>query len=133
MAVLPLLGGEVVLIEHYRHATRAWHWEIPRGGGIPGLISTDNSARTLQEKIGASARELIPLGKVHPDTGLLADAVLLYAARIDEVGDVPYGKGIRQARTVSFARAEAMARAGEITDVFTLAALMRARLAGLGR
>ncbi|MGP3928192.1 hypothetical protein [Streptomyces sp. 8N616] len=33
--VLPLLGGEVVLLEHFRHATRSWHWEVPRGFG-PG-------------------------------------------------------------------------------------------------
>lgn len=27
--ILPLLGDRMVLIEHYRHATRSWHWEIP--------------------------------------------------------------------------------------------------------
>ncbi|MET8406003.1 hypothetical protein [Streptomyces sp900116325] len=113
MVVLPLLDGEVVLLDHYRHATRAWHWEIPRS-------------------LATTAWELIELGKVHPDTGLLADPVLLYAARIDEVGDIPHDEGIRQVRTVSFAQTEAMTRTGEITDVFTIAALMHARLTGLG-
>ncbi|MGP3953480.1 NUDIX hydrolase [Streptomyces sp. 7N604] len=133
VAVLPLLGSDVVLIEHFRHATRTWHWEIPRGGGAAGLAGADNAAKELEEEIGATARELIPLGTLHPDTGILAEAVLLYAARIDTVGEVAHGEGIRRARTVSFTTAEELAGEGEITDAFTIAALLRARLAGLGK
>jgi ADP-ribose pyrophosphatase len=131
VAVLPLLGGDVVLIEHFRHATRAWHWEIPRGGATAGLAHADNAAKELQEEIGAPATEFIDLGTVHPDTGILADAVQLYAARIDTVGELERGEGIRRARTVPFAEAEKMALTGEITDAFTITALFRARQAGL--
>lgn len=34
--VLPLLDGEVVLIEHFRHATRSWHWELP-AASVPAV------------------------------------------------------------------------------------------------
>ena len=30
-AVLPLLDGKIVLLRRFRHATRKWHLEIPRG------------------------------------------------------------------------------------------------------
>ncbi|MEU2548456.1 NUDIX hydrolase [Streptomyces roseolus] len=129
--VLPLLDGGVVLIEHYRHATRSWHWEVPRGFGTAGLSGAENAAKELGEEIGARVRELVPLGEVHPDTGLLGDRALLFAAYVDGVGRLAGGEGIRAARTVPFAEAEAMVADGRITDGFTLAVLTRARLAGL--
>ncbi|MFJ5635263.1 NUDIX hydrolase [Streptomyces goshikiensis] len=132
VAVLPVLDeGKVVLIERFRHATRSWHWEIPRGGGSAGLDGEENAAKELQEEIGAPPRELISLGTLHPDTGILASEVELYAARIDAVGDLESGEGVRHARTVTFAEAEQMAASGRITDALTLAALFRARHAGL--
>ncbi|QNJ41350.1 NUDIX hydrolase [Streptomyces buecherae] len=83
VVVLPLLPtGRVVLVEHYRHATRAWHWEVPRGMGEPGATGADSAARELREEIGARATELVPLGDVHPDTGLLGSRVQLFAARV---------------------------------------------------
>ncbi|NML49978.1 NUDIX hydrolase [Streptomyces sp. R302] len=129
--VLPLLDGGVVLIEHYRHATRSWHWEVPRGFGTAGLSAAENAAKEIGEEIGARVRELVPLGEVHPDTGLIGDRALLFAAYVDGVGRLAGGEGIRAARTVPFAEAEAMVADGRITDGFTLAVLTRARLAGL--
>ncbi|MFI9771903.1 NUDIX hydrolase [Streptomyces sp. NPDC052415] len=131
VAVLPLLGSDVVLIERFRHATRAWHWEIPRGGGTAGLTDEDNAAKHLQEELGSAPRDLLELGTLHPDTGILAQAVALYAARIGEVGAVPPGEGIRRARAFTFTEAEQMAGQGLITDAFTIAALFRARQSGL--
>ena len=31
--VLPVYQGQILLIRHFRHATRTWHLEIPRGFG----------------------------------------------------------------------------------------------------
>ncbi|MGG8405080.1 NUDIX hydrolase [Streptomyces sp. 12297] len=129
--VLPLLDGQVVLIEHFRHATRSWHWEVPRGAGTPGVGDAANAAKELAEEIGARVLELVPLGELYPDTGMAGDAALLFAARIDVVGRLATGEGIRSAVAVPFAEAEAMVGDGRITDGFTIAVLMRARLAGL--
>ncbi|MFH8801123.1 NUDIX hydrolase [Streptomyces sp. NPDC017936] len=131
VAVLPLLDGDVVLIEQFRHATRDWHWEIPRGHGTSGLDDKGNVAKEIGEEIGATVSELIELGLLHPDTGILGQAVGLYAARIAAIGELGHGEGIRSARAVSFAEAERMAGDGTITDAFTIAALFRARRAGL--
>ncbi|SEC86695.1 NUDIX hydrolase [Streptomyces sp. TLI_105] len=129
--VLPLLDGGVVLIEHYRHATRSWLWEVPRGFGTAGLTGEANARKELDEEIGAQVRKLVPLGEVHPDSGLTGDRVLLFAAYVDGIGRLAVGEGIREARTVPFAEAEAMIADGRITDGFTIAVLTRARLAGL--
>ncbi|TQK45424.1 ADP-ribose pyrophosphatase [Streptomyces sp. SLBN-118] len=129
--VLPLLDGDVVLVEHFRHATRSWLWEVPRGFGTRGLGSEENAAKELREEIGAGVLELIPLGAVHPDSGAMGDRVLLYAARIDAIGALALGEGIRRALTVSFAQAEEMVGDCRIMDAFTIAVLSRARLAGV--
>lgn len=120
----------MVLTERFQHATRTRHWEIPRATGVEGLTDTDNAARLLQEQLGATVSELIGLGQVHPDPCVLADLVLLYAGRIDTVGEVAAG-GIRRAWTVPFAEAEEMALTGLITDAVTISALFRARHSGL--
>ncbi|MEW2282984.1 NUDIX hydrolase [Streptomyces sp. NPDC047841] len=133
VVVLPLLGPEkdVVLIEHHRHATRSRHWEVVRGFGDPGATPTENVTRELREEIAATPTEVVPLGELHPDTGLLGHKVSLYAARVDGIGSVERGEAIHRAVTVTPAEAEEMVADGRITDGFTVAALYRARLAGL--
>lgn len=133
VVVLPLLGpeGKVVLIEHYRHATRSRHWEVVRGFGDPGATGEENVARELREEIGATPTRVTALGTVHPDTGLLAQRVELYAAFVDGVGELETGEAIGRAVVLPVREAEAMVADGAITDGFTIAALYRARLAGL--
>ncbi|MGY3677271.1 NUDIX hydrolase [Streptomyces sp. TE33382] len=131
-AVLPVLpDGTVVLVEHFRHATRSWHLEAPRGFGAAGLTSTDTAAKELGEEIGAHAPELLALGRVHPDTGALGDEVRLFAALITSVGALATAEGIRKAIALTFEEAEEMVRDGQITDGLTIALLYRARLHGL--
>ncbi|MBL1084014.1 NUDIX hydrolase [Streptomyces actinomycinicus] len=133
VVILPLVGpeGRVVLIEHYRHATRSRHWEVVRGFGQPGATPTENVTRELREEISATPTAVIPLGELHPDTGLLAHKVALYAVRVDGIGEVDKGEAIHRAITVTAAGAEEMVADGRITDGFTVAALYRARIAGL--
>jgi ADP-ribose pyrophosphatase len=133
VVVLPLLGpeGKVVLIEHYRHATRKRHWEVVRGFGDPEATGEENVTRELREEIATSPTAVITLGDLHPDTGLLAHKVELYAARVDGFGDPEEGEAILRVITVTPAEAEAMVSDGRITDGFSVAVLYRARLAGL--
>lgn len=131
VAVLPLLDGDVVLVDRFRHAARTWQWEILRASGIQDVADTDNAARQLHDQLGTAATELIGLGEVHLDPAILAEAVSLYAARIDAVGDPEHGSGIRTVRTVAFGEAEEMALTGRITDAVTITTLFRARQAGL--
>ncbi|MFE5604824.1 NUDIX hydrolase, partial [Streptomyces coelicoflavus] len=133
VVVLPLLGdgADVVLIEHYRHATRDRHWEVVRGFGDPGATGEENVGRELTEEISARPTAVTALGFLHPDTGLCAHRVELYAARVEAVGALEKGEAIHRVVTVPPVEAEAMVADGRITDGFTVAVLYRARLAGL--
>lgn len=136
VVVLPLIdtgqdGPGVVLVEHYRHATRAWHLEAPRGIGEAGATAPQNAVRELGEELGVRLDGLTSLGKVYADTGLLGGYAELYAARIPGIGTLDTAEGIRRAVVLPPRRAEELVGRGGITDGYTIAALTRARLAGL--
>ncbi|MGW1073669.1 NUDIX hydrolase [Streptomyces sp. NPDC002537] len=130
--ILPLTGDHgIVLVEHYRHATRAWHWEVPRGMGEPGATGAETAVRELAEELGTRATEVIPLGLVHPDSGLLGDHVELFAARVERTGELDAAEGIRRTVTRPWPEVADMIDRGDITCAFTIAAFTRARLRGL--
>lgn len=132
VAVLPRLpDGRVVLVRHFRHATRAWHWEVPRGGIEAGTDPEETARTELAEEVGGIVAALTPLGAAHGSTGLLGVAVRLYLAELAALGAPALNEGITEIRPVTVAALEAMVCAGEITDAFTLAAFLNARLRGL--
>lgn len=131
VAVLPILAGSVVLVEHYRHATRSWHLEVPRGFGTQQLSPEANTVKEVSEEIGAAVTELVHLGELHPDSGLMSHRVSLFAAKIDSIGALDESEGIRRALTVDSTEMDEMIRSGAISDSFTIAAYTRARLAGV--
>lgn len=71
--ILPVYQDRIVLTHHFRHATRSWHLEIPRGFGLPTMSSEENARRELYEEIGSSTATLHYLGRAHADTGMSTD------------------------------------------------------------
>lgn len=129
-AVLPILDGAVVLLYRFRHGTRAWHLEAPRGA-FSGVSTHDEDARReLLEEIGAETRELIDLGEMHATTGCLDEAHHLYLAHIDAIGLPDRHEAIVDIRTIPVAETERLIASGAITDGPTLALFLRARLRG---
>ncbi len=129
--ILPVHEGEVVVLEHFRHATRSWHWEIPRGFRQPGTTPEETAHAELEEEIEGRARSLTSLGRLHTNTGLSSEFAELFHAELDGFAETERSAGIRAARRLPVADLEAMIRDGTITDGFTLAAFTRARLRGL--
>jgi ADP-ribose pyrophosphatase len=137
-AVLPLLDGKIVLLRHFRHATRKWHLEIPRGYGEEGVSAADQARQELWEEIEAVADNLIHLGPFHSNTGAASDQVELFLAEISAVGSPQADEGIdaieirtpqQVARLISENNADDIQPT--ITDSFTIGAFTRAWLRGL--
>ncbi len=130
-AVLPVIDDNIVLIRHERHATRGKHWEIPRGFAARGEIPEQTARREIVEEIGIAEPEIIDIGSVHPDTGASNVHTRLYLARLTRVGHVEANEGIDELRILTIEEFDAMLRAEEVTDSFTLAAVLQARVRGL--
>lgn len=130
VATLPMYQKHVLLIRHFRHATRSWHIEIPRGFGIESS-SEANARRELAEEIGATVSRLVPLGQTYPDTGMSSGRVALFYAEVESYGQPETGEAITDLLPTSLSEFERMIRENEITDGFTLAAYARAKSLGL--
>ncbi|MEU1038221.1 NUDIX hydrolase [Streptomyces sp. NPDC005907] len=137
-AVLPVLSdGRLVLLHHFRHASRGWHWEIPRGFGSPGEDGSTAARRELREELGCDTDDLTYLGPMSSDTGLQAGHDELYLARIDAAAfrDDPSPdareEGIGGIRALPLKEFESMLVGGRISDAYTLAAYGLARARGL--
>ena len=129
--VLPLYQGQVLLIRHFRHATRTWHIEIPRGFGKKGLSSEENAQRELEEEIGATISRLVSLGSMYPDAAASTECDALFYAEVESYGKVETEEAITELLPTSVSEFERMIRENEITDGFTLAAYARAKAQGL--
>lgn len=86
-AVLPRdQNGLIYLVYNFRHATRSWEWELPRGVRKKGEKAEDAARRELQEETGFIATASFLLGDIAPDTGSLSSVVPIYLVDADVKG-----------------------------------------------
>jgi ADP-ribose pyrophosphatase len=126
-AILPVLGDRIVLLNRFRHGTRMWHLEAPRGS-FSGASHEDDARRELFEEIGANALEMMDLGFLHSTTGCLDEMHHLYMARIDGLGSPEKHEAIVDFAQLTVTETERKISASDITDGPTLALFLRARL-----
>ena len=131
VAVLGRFDGKFVLVRHFRHPSRAWHLEIPRGAvgadEDPGHVAH----LEISEEIGGTIRSLVRLGLLHGASALMRHSVVLVYAELQSIGTPALGEGIADILLVSPSELERMIAEGAITDSFTVAAAYHARLRGL--
>jgi len=130
-AILPIVDEGVVLLHRFRHGTRAWHLEVPRGTFSGTGTREDEARRELAEEIGASTTEVIDLGQLHSTTGCLDEEHQLYLARLSAIGRADKHEAIDAVKVLAVAEVERLIADGTITDGPTLACVLRARLRGL--
>lgn len=129
---------EVVLVTTDRYTTDPASVEVPAGGtdGQDPLVA---ARRELAEETGLVARDWVHVGTVDALNGIARAVEHVYVARgltaVADAGATAHEQateGITAVRTVPFAEALAMVRAGAIRDGETVAALALAAL-HLGR
>ena len=131
VAVLPVYEGKILLIRHFRHATRDWHLEIPSGGCQPGSTSEQDARRELEEEIGGVARRLVSLGAFHGDVGMGGGTMALFYAELERYGATETIEGITDIVPVTPAEFGALIREGRMTTAMPIAAFTYARAHGL--
>ncbi len=133
VVILPEKDGNFLLMHNFRHATRQWHWEIPRGFGEPGVKAEDQAKAEIKEEIGVEPEHvnLVALGTLYNNTGLEGNPIDLFLAYVSTYGIPNEEIGTDELRWVTVSELEQMIADGDITDGFTIAAYTRAKLKGL--
>lgn len=131
VVVLPVYQGKILLLRQFRHATRQWHYEVPRGYGEPHVPAAENARKEIEEETGGTIARLEDLGLFYNNTGLEGQAVALFYAELASVGLPEKNEGIDAFVWVSLGELETWIADGTITDGFTVAAYAKAKLKGL--
>jgi ADP-ribose pyrophosphatase len=129
--VLPLIDDDVLLVSHYRHATRTWLWEAPRGFPGAGEEPAETAVRELTEELHVVPADLRHLGTIQPDTGITSSAVDIFAARVTGLPLPDPLEGIDDVRRLSPTELDRWIAEGRISDGYTLAACALARARGI--
>ena len=120
--------GTIILIRQYRYAIDRWIWELPAGHVKPGENPDDAAARECEEELGLAPHKVTRLRGYYPTPGFCDEEMTYYrcedlrppapesTARKDEDEDI-------EPRTLTVSEARALAAAGEICDLKTLAGL----------
>lgn len=136
VVVLPSWREFVVFIEIFRHATRSWEIELPRGWRNPDEEPLVAAIRELAEETHLLGVESIHLGTIHPNSGILAVADDVFFVRCADQPNRPLNRNDEASastRLVRLSELDALLASDQIHDALSLSALMLARTKGILR
>lgn len=131
VAVLPVYRNKVLVLKQYRHPTRSWEYEIPRGYGESNIPPVKQAKNEIQEEIQGKINKLHKLGIVKENSGSVGTPVSLFMVELSEVGKPNRTESIKKLVWLSKTEFEKWIATGKISDGFTIAAYTRAKLKGL--
>ena len=134
VVVLPLRDNVVFLREVFRHATRRWELELPRGFRKPGVTLAEDVEREISEEVGLAVEQTIPLGTIAPNTGLFAGTAESFFVRLAAGEPKPHPEreeAFGALVTLTLPELFEKIRAGTIRDGYTLSAVLLAQTHGL--
>ena len=126
VVVLPIFpGGTLLLIRQYRHAARAFLWELVAGRVDAGESPVQAAYRELVEETGYTARRLRKLLEIFPSPGFVSERMWIFSASgLTRGAASPEDDERIVARRFSLAAAEQMIRRGTLRDAKSIAAIL---------
>lgn len=130
IGILPIdHEGNTWLVGQYRFPLGRYSWEIPEGGGEPAVDPVLSAQRELREETGIEARDWRLLLELDLSNSVTDEHAYIYVATGLTYGEpAPEDTEALEVRKVPFDDAYAMVLDGRITDVMSVAAILRYRL-----
>lgn len=134
VAVVPILGEDVLLIRQFRAPVGDWVIEVPAGRVDPGESPDDAARRELVEEIGYYPMRLERLGSFYMSPGYSDEVLHIYLAEdLEFVGSNPEPGELIQVVRLKLSEAPTAILNAPVADVKTLMAVLLALRRGVGR
>jgi len=133
VGVVPLAeNGDTWLVGQYRFPLGEFHWEIPMGGAPLDEVPEQCALRELEEEAGLIAERIQSLGTFHLSNCITDEVGYLFVAQGLTEGEQAWEETeVLTIKRLPFEEAFVMAQDGRITDVLSVLALTKIRLAGI--
>ena len=125
--VIPVTdAGEIILIYTYRYTVNDWCWEVVAGGLQDGKSLLETAVAELREEIGGVAQNWHYLGRFYTANGFCNEEGHYYLASGVQITQPTAREAteVMEIQAVPIPEALRMARAGDITDAPSVAALL---------
>jgi ADP-ribose pyrophosphatase len=131
VVMLPVCGDKIFLIKTFRHPTRTWEIELPRGYR-PSEFNVEQAIKVeISEEIGLEVEEIESLGFINPNSGILASTVQAFLVKVkagNAKPDEKDGEAIEKVFSVSVNELKELISQSKIKDGFTLATIQLAQV-----
>jgi ADP-ribose pyrophosphatase len=81
VAIIPIIGDEVILIKQFRPSLDKWVLEVPAGRVEINEALEDTARRELIEEVGYDAKTLIKLVSIYPAPGYSDEVLHIFLAK----------------------------------------------------
>jgi ADP-ribose pyrophosphatase len=118
--------GNTWIVGQYRYTIDDYSWEIPMGGVDLGTDPLSGAKRELKEETGLSASRWEKILNVHISNSITDEAGVVYLAEGLQYGDTEFDETEKiEIRKLQFADVLKMVLKGEITDVLSVAGILK--------
>jgi 8-oxo-dGTP pyrophosphatase MutT (NUDIX family) len=128
VVIIPILKGKIVFLKQFRHGTREYEIELPRGFSEKSKTIQDNAESEIYEELGVSTTRMEHLGSVINDTGLSGGLVHIFMCEIENIGKLSADEGIKETMQLSLLETEDLIKENRIRDCFTLSAIYKLKI-----
>jgi ADP-ribose pyrophosphatase len=125
--------GKIFLREMFRHGTRRWELETPRGGREKGYTPEEAARQEIDEELGFSVKSIEKIGEVCGETAFVASTLPIFWADLEPGPPRDHPESTEAfGRIIELSPSQLKQRIvnGDIRDGYTLAAVLFAQFAG---
>ncbi|MCE5287186.1 MAG: NUDIX hydrolase [Pelosinus sp.] len=123
--IIPVYKDKLVLLRQFRHGTREFELEFPRGFSEQNLSIEENARKEIFEELGANVKKIVNIGSVISDSGLSGGLVHMFLCELEDVGLLCKDEGIEDYQLLTIKDIKSLIQQNKIRDGFTLSAICK--------